>query len=543
MEALGEKAVNNGYRLACQVKILGDLRVYVPPESLSTAQRLQIEERAVGITPVPPVVPYPIKVPPAELNDLRADAVRLRDALREQHGISPVSLDVEVLRQIPHQLREYGWQGTAHIRVCGARELVRFGSPGERPLGLAVDVGTTKIAAYLVDITSGQTLAADGMVNPQVAFGEDVMARIAYAMKGEREARELQEAVSQAVNELAQRLCAKIGLGVEEVVEAVVVGNTAMHHLFLGLPVAQLGTAPYVPAEQEAMDLKAREVGLHLASGAYVHLLPNIAGFIGADHVAMLLATRIPEAEGVVLGLDIGTNTEVVLRANGRLITCSTASGPAFEGAHIRDGMRAAPGAIEAVWVGRDGRILWQTVGGGPPVGLCGSGVLDAVAVLRKLGVVDERGRMLSHPRVRSGRDGPEFVLVGAGESGHGRDIVITRRDIEAVQLAKGAIRAGIEVLMQEAGVKSQDIEKVIIAGAFGTYLDVRSILAIGMLPPVSVDKVEQVGNAAGQGAKMALVSLVERERACRIARQAEYVELTALGHFADVFSRAMFLE
>ncbi|GAB4506217.1 MAG: ASKHA domain-containing protein [Anaerolineales bacterium] len=539
---LGTEAVEQGMRLACQTRIQGGVKVYVPADSLSTTQRLQVEGQAVRVAPNPPVLACPVELPPAALTDLRADAVRLRDALREAHGFSDVALDFAVAQTLPDRLRAQGWRGVAHVRRVGGRaEVVRFGAPDEQPLGLAVDLGTTKIAAHLVDLQTGLSLAADGVMNPQIAFGEDVMARIGYAMQGERQARELQEAVVAAIGGLAQALCGRAGRTPREIVEAVVVGNTAMHHLFVGLPVRQLGAAPYVPAESAAMDVKARDIGLALGEGAYVHLLPNVAGFVGADHVAMLLGTGIPDMDGVVLGLDIGTNTELVLKTPSRLISCSTASGPAFEGAHIRDGMRAASGAIE--WVSLDdGEVHWQTVDNAPPVGICGSGVLDAVAALRRAGVLTAAGRMLDHPRVRRGDDGLEFVLAAEGETGHGRPIAISRKDVSAIQLAKGAIRAGIELLMAEAGVAVSDLDAVILAGAFGTYLSVDSILEIGLLPPVPAARVHQVGNAAAVGARLALVSLDERERARAIAARAEYLELTILPEFPDAFAKAMLL-
>ena len=542
-KALGADALAVGYRLACQTRVLDNVKVYVPLESVGTTQRLEVEGREVATAVVPPVCGYAVEVPAPTLEDLRSDSVRVGDALREQHGIAAIEMDFAVVQELPNRLREQKWQGTVFVRHTGdRREAVRFGAAREIPLGLAVDLGTTKIAAFLLDLHTGKTLAADGEMNPQIAFGEDVMARIAHAMKGNSEALELRRAVVESISGLAAKLCQKVNRKPEEIVEAVVVGNTAMHHLFLGLPVAQLGMAPYVPAESNPMNVKARDLELRFAPGCYVHLLSNVAGFIGADHVAMLLGTRIPEMEGVVLGLDIGTNTELVLKTDSRIITCSTASGPAFEGAHIRDGMRAASGAIE--WVDlEDGEIRWQTIGKVAPVGMCGSGVLDAVAALRIAGIMDARGRLGEHPRVQRGKDGPEFVLVDAERTGHGRAIALTRKDVAAIQLAKGAIRAGIELLMGEGGVRAEQQDKVILAGAFGTYLSVGSVLTIGLLPPVPAEKVEQVGNAAGVGARLALISLEERERARQYAARAEYLELTTQPQFAEVFARAMILD
>jgi uncharacterized 2Fe-2S/4Fe-4S cluster protein (DUF4445 family) len=531
--------IAEGYRLACQAEVLSDLKLHVPPQSLTAPQRTQVEGQELAVPVVPVVVSYDVQLAPPTLEDIRSDVDRVRDYLAERLGLSELSVDFAVLRQLPTHLRGRGWAGTVSLR---GREVVSFGPLGRKPLGLAVDLGTTKLAGYLVDLETGRTLAMAGAMNPQIAYGEDVMARIAYAMEGEEQATTLREVVVGAVNDLACNLCNQCGHLPEEIVEAVVVGNTAMHHLFLGLPVRQLGLAPYLPAVSDALDVKAREVGLEMTPGGYVYLLPIIAGFVGADHVAMILSTKIYEAERTVLGLDIGTNTEVVLRANGRLIACSTASGPAFEGAHIKDGMRAAEGAIERLSITASG-VEYQTIGNAPPVGLCGSGVLDAVAQLRLTGVLDERGNMGDHPRVRHTEHGPEFVLVAAGEGGNSRDVVITRGDVGEIQLAKGAIRAGINILLDEAGLSEQDIDQVVIAGAFGTYIDVSSAIIIGMFPSLPLERFNQVGNAAGMGAKLALVSREQRARAAEIAHQVEYIELTNDSRFVNEFARAMYLK
>jgi uncharacterized 2Fe-2S/4Fe-4S cluster protein (DUF4445 family) len=536
---LTQDEVASGYRLACQAEVLSDLKVHIPPQSLTAAQRTQVEGQELTVPIVPVVVGCDVRFSPPTREDIRSDLDRVRDHLMGPLGLGDLTVDFAVLRQLSTRLRENRWSGTIGLR---GQEMVGFSLLGCELLGLAVDVGTTKLAGYLVELETGQTLAAAGAMNPQIAYGEDVMARIAYAMKGEQQAATLREAVVGAVNNLARDLYTQRGRHPEEIVEAVVVGNTAMHHLFLGLPVRQLGLAPYLPALTDALDLKAREVGLRIAPGGYVHLLPNIAGFVGADHVAMILSTEIGEAEGTVLGLDIGTNTEVVLRANGRLIACSTASGPAFEGAHIKDGMRAAEGAIERLRI-VDSGVEYQTIGDAPPVGLCGSGVLDAVAQLRQFGVLDERGNMGDHPGVRRTDHGPEFVLVAGEGDGNGREVVITRGDVGEIQLAKGAIRAGINILLNEAGLSAQDIDQVVIAGAFGTYIDVSSAIVIGMFPPLPLERFSQVGNAAGMGAKLALVSREQRAKAVEIARQVEYIELTNDRRFVDEFARAMYLK
>jgi len=533
---------DEGYRLACQVEVRGDVLVDVPPESITAPQRAQIEgrERPVEIDPM--VRSFDVHPTPPGLHDLRSDEKRLREALDEEYNLTDVRFDPLVLAEIPPKLRGNDWKIRLFVRDgLGSPSVVGAVPIGTHPLGLAVDIGTTKVAAYLVDLETGETLGASGEMNPQIAFGEDVMARIAYAMEGEGHGVELQEAIIQGLQDRVDELCDACDRGCGEVIEVVLVGNTCMHHLVMGLPVDQLGVAPYVPALSASCDVKARDLGLDIATGAYVHLLPNIAGFVGADHVSMVMASGLHEADQITLGLDIGTNTEVSLAANGRLLSCSTASGPAFEGAHIRDGMRAAPGAIE--WVKMvDGQIEFQTIDSAPPVGICGSGILDSVAELRRIGVLKENGSMErdSHPRVRQTGDRPEFVLVSAGEQGARNDIVINRKDVSEIQLAKGAIRAGLEVLLDEAGVELDQVERVVVAGAFGTYLDVRSARAIGMFPPLPPDRFDQVGNAAGIGAKLALLSRRCRAVAEEIAGRVEYVELTTDARFSSAYMDAM---
>lgn len=550
-EFLSADAIAQGYRLACRTYPLGDCRVNVPLQSLTAPQRTQVEGEMTAVTPEPLARDHLVTLPPPSLSDLRADAERLIEALQTQHGLAVASIDLDVLRQISPRLRD--WPdvkvGQWHIRaVTRAGEIVALLPAEAAPLGLAVDLGTTKIAAYLVDLRSGRTLAAHGLMNPQIAYGEDVIARITFAEQDTSKAALLRDVVARAINDAASELCARFHAEVSQIADMVVVGNTAMHHLFLGLPVKQLAQAPYVPAVASALDVKARDVGLRLAPGAYVHLLPNVAGYVGADHVAMLLATHIEQQQGLVLAIDIGTNTEICLANDGVLTSASCASGPAFEGAHIKHGMRAASGAIERLRLVGD-RIEYQTIGGGPPVGLCGSGIVDAMAQFLLAGVIDAHGRMGDHPRVHTTGGVREFVLVDdaradetAAEQVGPRRIVFTQQDVRQVQLAKGAMRAGIELLLEKCGRKMEEIDAVIIAGAFGSYIDVASAIAIGMLPALPLERFRQVGNAAGMGAKLALISQVEREAARDLASRIAYLELATHPNFATAFAQAMLL-
>ncbi|MDY6851470.1 MAG: ASKHA domain-containing protein [Thermodesulfobacteriota bacterium] len=539
-----------GLRLACQVQVYGSISVDVPPESLTALQRTQVEGEEQPFDLKPAVIASDLSLSPAGGTDLRADWERLGDAMAASGAPRPKRPRVRILARLSKLLREHEWRVQVGRR---GGEVIRVAAPGTPLLGLAVDVGTTKVAGYLVDLISGETLAMGGLMNPQIAYGEDVMARISYSMEHEKGLAELQGCIRDALNGMARDLCADAAQRLQTgsgpaynpnlIAEAVIVGNTAMHHLVLGLPVRQLGLAPYVAAVSSALDVKATEIGLTLAPGANVHLTANIAGFVGGDHVSMLLATRTHLKEGaVVISLDIGTNTEITLAAHGRMIACSTASGPAFEGAHIRDGMRAAEGAIERVRV-MDGQIEYQVIGGEPPVGLCGSGILDAIAQLRLAGVINQRGAMDNeNPLVRAGENGPEVVIAPASATRHKRDITLSRKDLSEIQLAKGAIRAGIEILLKEAGLAPDNINEFIIAGAFGSYIDVASALTISMFPQIPLERFRQVGNAAGMGARLSLLSSAERAQAEALAAGVEYLELTNCPGFQDEFIEAMSL-
>jgi len=436
-------------------------------------------------------------------------------------------------------LRSWNWEFQAVVRND---EVIAVLSWPSRQVGLAIDLGTTKIAGYLVDLTDGRTLAAKGTMNPQISCGEDIISRTNRVVKSPDGGVQLQKLAVDAVNELCADLCAEVGAEPEEILEAVVVGNTAIHHLFLRLPVKQLAVSPFVPAVSRALEVKAGELGLSIAPGAYVYLLPNIAGFVGADHVSMLLATDAWQAKETTVALDIGTNTEVSLIYKGKIATTSCASGPAFEGGHIKYGMRAATGAIERLRIDGD-RIYYQTIDGAAPVGICGSGILDALAQLHVAKIINEGGRIIDNrPRVRTYKGQREFILVSKEERKGKPAITITQHDVRELQLAKAAIRTGIQILLETSGCAEDDIKQVIIAGAFGTYIDISSAVAIGMLPPLPLNHFRQVGNAAGMGAKLALISLKSRAKAQTVASRVSYIELASSPSFQPTFMQASYL-
>jgi len=539
LETFSPQELKAGWRLACQTYPHTDVKVHVPAESMTTPQRLQVEGQEVIVRPQAPVQAYPIKLAIPSLEAPQADADSLLQTLNQKHRLNCKRVDIGALRVLSDQLRSWKWQCQAAVRND---QVIALLPPKSHPLGLAIDLGTTKIAGYLVNLSDGKTLAAKGVMNPQISHGEDIISRISGAVHSPEERVQIQQLAAEAIRGLGAELCAEIKAKPDEIVEAVVVGNTAMHHLFLGLPVRQLALAPFIPAVSRALEVKARDLNLDFAPGAYVHLLPNLAGFVGADHVAMLLATRVGQKKGPIVALDIGTNTEVSLIHDGNIVTTSCASGPAFEGGHIKYGMRAAEGAIERLQISGDS-IKYQTIGEAPPVGICGSGILDALAQLYLSKAVDEGGRLnADHPRVRSYRKLREFILVSKEERGGKSAITITQRDVRELQLAKAAIRSGIQALLEASGVTEKEIKQVIIAGAFGTYINVASAIEIGMLPSLPLNRFLQPGNAAGMGAKLALISLKQRAQAQALTTHVRYIELASAPDFEHVFMQASYL-
>jgi uncharacterized 2Fe-2S/4Fe-4S cluster protein (DUF4445 family) len=539
LETFSRREIKGGWRLACQTYPASDCKIAVSAESMTTPQRLQVEGLEITVSPEPSVRAYRLQLAAPSLETPQADADRLLEALNQQHKLRCTKVNIGALRTISDQLRSWKWKNQAVVRNG---EVIAILPPKSRQLGLAIDLGTTKIAGYLVDLSNGRTLAAKGLMNPQISYGEDIINRINRVIKSPDEGVQLQKLAVDAINELCTDLCAEAGAKPEEVVEAVVVGNTTMHHLFLRLPVKQLALSPFVPAVSRALEVRAGELGLNIAPGAYVHLLPNIAGFVGADHVSMLLATDAWQAKETTVALDIGTNTEVSLICKGKITATSCASGPAFEGGHIKYGMRAATGAIERLRIDGD-KTQYQTIGGAPPVGICGSGILDALAQLYLAKIIDDGGRIIDNrPRVRAYKGQHEFILVSKEERKGKPAITITQHDVRELQLAKAAIRTGIQALLETRGCSEAEIKQVIIAGAFGTYIDVASAVAIGMLPSLPLNRFRQVGNAAGMGAKLALISLKSRAKAQAVASRVSYIELASVPNFEPTFIQASYL-
>jgi len=539
IDFLGRDKIEQGYRLACQAKPVSDIRVDIPPDSLSTPQRLQVEGKDFDIAISPAVKVVDLKLNPPKLKDLRADADRVIACLDEA-GYPNTRIDLPVLEVLSYLLRKYKWSARFVLRDGEVISVL----PRESEIyGISVDIGTTKVAVYLVNLSTGLIVEKVGEMNPQIAYGEDVISRISYIRENEDGRTKLQEAIAVTLNNKIQELCKLADIQQEQVVDSVIVGNTAMHHLFAGLPVGQLVFAPYVPAVNRSIDLRARELGVGMAPGAYIHLLPNIAGYVGADHAAVILSTELWKTKDTMLAIDVGTNTEISLVSKGKISSCSCASGPAFEGAHIIHGMRAAPGAIERVQI-KDGEIKLFTIDDKPPVGICGSGILDVVAEMKTANLMDEKGAIKTDvPFTRQDAKGlSELLLVPENESGNQKDITISRKDVNEIQLAKAAIRAGLDILLAEAEIEAMDVDTALVAGAFGTYISVPNAIEIGMFPDIPLDRFQQVGNAAGMGAVQALISMKHRHLISEVINDVDYIELTTYKDFQKLYMKAMYL-
>lgn len=544
---LTEKELREGWRLACRHRVEGPAAIVVPDRSRSRIQRILTrgEERAVALEPLARKVF--LRLPRPSLGDDRGDWERLRDALEAQGILLDGSLDVHLLVSLPERLREAKFQVTCVL--CGGEVVViEPGDTRQALYGIAVDVGTTTLVVYLLDLTTGQELGVAAGMNPQVAYGDDLIARIHHAGTPQGR-RELQRAVMEGLNRLIQEASEQAGVSRQQIYVGTFVGNTCMTHLLLGLDVTPLGQMPYVPVVRGEVITSARRLGLHIMPDARIHILPAIGGFVGADTVGVMLSHLWEEESGPRLAVDIGTNGEMVLQKGRQRWACSAAAGPAFEGGRIRYGMRGAPGAIASVWIDED--VHYATIESRPPQGICGSGLLDAVAEMLKVGLLDETGRMVPpgeeealppalRRRLRGQGREREFLLVPASESALGEDIVLTQGDVREFQLAKGSICAAISTLLRLAELEPEEVEHVYLAGAFGTFLNVESALRVGLLPPFPRERIEAVGNAAAVGAKLALLSRSEWERARRLAASVEHLTLSQHPDYQALFMEKM---
>ena len=522
-----------------------DLVVTIPEETGLRIRQVQSTglERKVPLNPG--VRKTHLILPAPTISDVLPDTERLIRALGDRGDHPEVCIDPDLLPALPGLLREYEWDVTAVLPTSSQVCALERGDTTSKLYGYAVDIGTSKLVGSLVDLSSGETLNTLFVENPQLVFGEDIITRMSYAMKAPDNSVQLKSSVLSAINQLLERSCKLAGIATSQVYELVIVGNTAMHHFLLGIESRYLALSPYVPAVKEAINLHAKDLGILAHPHANVRILPLIAGYVGADAVADVLASGVMESDELSLLLDIGTNTELFVGNRNDIVSCSCASGPAFEGAHIRQGMKAVHGAIERVRVEPTTlNVEYQTVGGGKPVGVCGSGIVDAVAELLKCRVIDSKGRFhkINNERMIELSGDRAFILAPADETSTGDPVVITQQDIGEVQLAKAAIHSGCAILMHRTRVKASELKRVYIAGSFGNYLNPSSAKILGLIPEVPVEIIKFVGNTAIAGAKMCLISIEARKQAGAIAQEVKYIELGADPDFPKEFAASMYL-
>jgi uncharacterized 2Fe-2S/4Fe-4S cluster protein (DUF4445 family) len=550
-------------RLACASFPQGDLLITVPEESRAQKQiiRKTATERVIQVNPA--IRQYYLEVDQAQLGEHRGDWGRLEDALAEEWGLENLTIDLYALQRLQPVLREGDWKVT--VTVWNDRTVIDVLSGYQEGVyGLAVDVGSTTVASYLNDLRTGDLLATESMMNPQVSFGEDLMSRVSYSLNNKDGLRKMNRSIIKTINQLAGDAAHQAGIRARNIQEITLVGNTTMTHILLNIPPDQLGSSPFALANRDALDLKASELGLKLHPGARAHILPAQAGHVGADNVGVLIAEQPYLEEEIILTVDVGTNAEIVLTHGEVMYSASSPTGPAFEGGQISAGMRAAPGAIERVRIDPDtkeprfrviGEEDWSDswkVGPDIPLeeqpqhlaaGICGSGIIEAVAELFTAGLITPSGRF--DPRVETDRiiwdddsSTGSYILVGAELSASGKPLLITQLDIRNIQLAKAALYAGARLLMKRAEVT--EVDRIILAGAFGSYINPQHALILGLIPDCDLEDVHSVGNAAGDGARIALLDRERRAEAQRIARQIRYIETAVDKDFQDQFVSAM---
>jgi len=555
-------------RLSCQCKIMGDVLINVPEESRGNKQiiRKSARERAIEVKPA--IRKYLVTMTPPNLERPIADWERLAKGLETSMRLvrgtdvelprwHDLTIDYQCLRTLSKTLRESNWNVT--VSVWQDKEVIEVQAGYvEDSYGAAVDIGSTTVALYLCNLRTGELLAAESEMNPQIVYGEDVMSRIQYTIEYPDGLEKLHKAIIGTLNKLLKQAAHTAQIKTSEILEMVLVGNSTMHHILLNLYPRDLGLAPFVPAIHKSMDVKARELGLHINSSGNIHVLPTIASFVGADTSAMILAEEPHKQDENWLLIDVGTNAELVLGNRKRLVCTSTPTGPALEGAHVEYGMRAAPGAMERIQIdektlepkykviGIDG---WNTDYPefiGKVKGICGSAIIDGVAELFRAGIVDSRGRFkkglesTSSPkgkRVREGENGWEYVIAWAEETSIGRDIPMTQQDVRQIQLAKAALFVAARTLLKRSNLQTPD--KIILAGGFGSYIDKEKAMLIGLIPDCELDRVYAIGNAAGDGARIALLNVEKRNEIDAVTRQVERFELPTDPDFQNNFMLA----
>jgi len=547
---LTAEELERGMRLACQTRVQSTMSVLITPGLRTLGGKILVDGLQRTFPLDPSVEKKYFQLPEPSLLDQSADLQRVMRAM-DDGGNRRAEFDIDIIRELPGILRRSEFRVTV-VSIGGRVAGVEPGDTTGRKFGIAFDLGTTTVVGTILDLSNGRELGHASRLNAQMIYGEDTISRIQYGMEYPERRGDMTEKIRSVVNEIVREASGRAGIDPLEIYEAVFAGNTAMSHLFVGLDPSGLGRMPFVPVSSAPVNLRAIDAGIDINPRGNLHVLPNIAGFVGSDTVGVMLACNYLEPGPSRLAVDVGTNGELALRKGDAIMACSTAAGPALEGAALSCGMRAANGAIEHVRI-TDDAVVCDVIGDTAPVGICGSGIIDIVAELLDRGIVDSLGRLLEREELKDSipehlldclietEGQPAFLLARADrEKGISRDVAVTQRDIRQIQLAKGAISAGIELILKEMSMTAGDLDEILLAGAFGNYIRKRSAQRIGLLPPAPPERIRFVGNAASTGAKMALLSRSAREDADRISRKTRHIELAAMPEFMNTFMNSM---
>lgn len=541
---LSENEIEAGWRLACCHPVSEGMIIEMPESETTASRKKKLIHLPEGFEKVLQVEKVCVEVQESDIHDQRSDAERIVEAL----GYENLSCTFGVTKKIPEVLKQ-GNEVTATIREDEIIDL-EAGDTTSENYGVAVDIGTTTAVVMLWNVQTGEMMDVSASTNPQGAYGADVISRITFVMEKEGNLDVIHDVIIDCINKAVDSFAAEHGFNPENIYQYVVVGNTTMSHIFIGVNPAQLAVAPFTPVFTEGLSARCEELALTGHRDAEVHVAANIAGHVGSDITAGIITNDLMACDKGHLFIDIGTNGEIVLTGNGRAVACSTAAGPAFEGSSIKQGMRAARGAIERVDILED-RVEIAVIGDAEPIGICGSGIIDAVGELIRTGIVDKSGRLLGREKlakkgisenilkhIKEDDKSNDFVLYFSKDGKS--DVVITQKDVREVQLAKAAISAGITIMMKEIGVTKATLEKISIAGAFGNYIRNTSAINIGLLPKIDEERIYSLGNSAGIGASMILLSEKSKEEAELAARRIEHIELAARSDFQDQYMMAM---
>jgi Uncharacterized metal-binding protein len=562
--SLTQEQIARGVRLSCQTLVQGDITVEIPPESRLQEHRVLLGDIQGGLIREteddlllkyemqPLATKVRLQLAGPDITDNTGDWDRLQRELKRvlQSGARPIKIPLSVLKTLPESLRQANWDVSVTLTDLDSEyTVIRVAEGNDRPTyGLAVDLGTTTVIVYLLDLLTGKIVDQEGTNNKQAKFGDDVISRIVYAVDRPENLQKIQKAVVETINDLTDRMLFRQNLEYTDLAAAVVAGNTTMTQLLLGIDPRYVRLEPYIPALNSIPSVAAREIGLHLLPEGLIHSFPLVASYVGGDIVAGTLVTDMAHSEDIVLFIDIGTNGEIVLGNQDWLVSCASSAGPCFEGGGIAFGMRAMPGAIERLDINPTTlEVTSKVIGNIPPVGICGSGLVDCLAKLRSAGIIDRAGNFqLEHPanskRLQATPDDKAFVLVWANQAGGDKDIVITENDVKNLIRAKGAIYAGIRSLLMMVDLEIEMISSIVIAGGFGNYLDVSDSVEIGLLPDFPAENYQFIGNSSVKGARLALLSQHAWREALELSRKITYVELSVGPTFMDEFVSALFL-